>query len=179
MTRHTPTPGIHAVSLKPGWLFLMLCAAAIATQRQVPSKSDRHAVPATPSVLQGYQWQLQRAVDVHGHRIGTLLVRPHKPLTLVFDNGLVSVRNACNAMGGRYRLVHGRLQTGGLLHTMMACADPALTTLDRAIVRRLREEPTLSVEPGPPPHLHVVTSDGDTLLFVGRPSDTTATPPHR
>lgn len=150
-------------------LLLAGCAAA-----QPPGPADTGAgtrtIPATRTLLESHRWQLQKATDARGRRIDALLAHPHGPLTLVFAKGKVSVHNTCNAMGGDYTLAGGTLQLHGLLHTMMACADPALSALDHAIGKRLRAAPTLRVQPGTPPHLRLVTPDGDTLVFVRAPT---------
>ncbi len=58
-----------------------------------------------------------------------------------------------------------------MMHTMVACPEPTLMALDDAIGKRLRNAPTLTLQTGgDPPQLKLVTGDGDTLQFTGRPT---------
>ncbi len=131
---------------------------------------------ATPDVAQlaAYHWQLAEATNHQGQRITVLFVRPDKPLQLDFTDGRLSVRNACNGMGGSYRIENGRLMVGPMMHTMIACADPALNRLDGLIGHRLARHPAIAVtEHDGAPQLQLRTTSGDTLAFTGVPTPET------
>lgn len=131
---------------------------------------------ATPDAAQlaAYHWQLAQATNHQGQRITVLFVRPDKPLQLDFTDGRLSVRNACNGMGGSYRIENGRLMVGPMMHTMMACADPALNRLDGLIGQRLASHPAVAVtERDGAPQLQLRTASGDTLAFTGVPTPET------
>lgn len=123
------------------------------------------------SVLGRYHWQLKEATDKAGQRIDGLFARVDKPLQLDFSNGRISVGNACNHLGGNYRIEGGKLQVDAMMHTMMACPDPALVALDDAIDKRVHDSPTLTLQTdAETPQLKLVTGSGDTLQFDGRPT---------
>ena len=134
------------------------------------------AIAATPdtALLGSYHWQLAQATDHGGQRIDALFVRPDKPLQLDFTDGRISVRNACNGMGGNYRIANGQLLVGPMMHTMMACAEPALNRLDGLIGQRLASHPAIAVtQHGDTPQLQLRTASGDTLDFDGVPTAAT------
>lgn len=150
-------------------LLLPLAFAALAACAAVPPAADA----ATPDAAQlgGYHWQLAQATDHDGQRIAALFVRADKPLQLDFVDGRVSVRNACNGMGGSYRIANGQLIVGPMMHTMMACADQALNRLDGLIGQRLASHPAIAVvQQGGKPQLQLRTAAGDTLEFDGVPT---------
>lgn len=128
-------------------------------------------VSTVATTLTGYHWQLREASDKTGQRLNILFARPDKPLQLDFVDGRISVGNACNRLGGSYRIEDGRLQVDAMMHTMMACADPALMALDDAIDQRLRDRPLLTLQADDDtPLLKLVTEHGDTLQFDGQPT---------
>jgi heat shock protein HslJ len=153
-------------------LLLPLAVAAFVACASAPAAAEA----ATPDAAQlaAYHWQLAQATNHEGQRIAVLFVRPDKPLQLDFADGRVSVRNACNGMGGGYRIENGRLVVGPMMHTMMACADPALNRLDGLIGQRLASRPAITVaEHGDTPQLQLRTASGDTLEFTGVPTPET------
>lgn len=135
------------------------------------------AVATTPeaamdtSALGQYHWRLSEATDKDGKRIDALFAQADKPLQLDFAEGRLSVSNACNRIGGSYQVEAGKLQVGQMMHTMMACPDPAVMALDDAIDQRLRDHPALTVQTsGGTPQLRLLTAGGDQLLFDGQPT---------
>ena len=140
-------------------LLLAACAGAPAT-------------PASPPVdaaaLGANHWQLASARDAGGAPIGALTVRPGKPLTVDFAQGRVAVSNACNLISGGYTLAPGKLQVGPLVSTQMACTDPQVAALDRAIGDRLQGTLQLVLES--PQRLRLTTAAGDVLDFDGAPT---------
>jgi heat shock protein HslJ len=149
-------------------LFVMLALVLAGGHAQVPaSPTDAWTTP-TPAQLSAWHWQLHTATDARGQRIGALFARSQSPLELVFQDQHLNVKHACNAMGGDYRLDGNRLQLNALIHTMMACVDPAENALDHAIGSRLHAQPQLAwQQTDTVPRLRLRTDDGDTLIFVG------------
>jgi heat shock protein HslJ len=142
-----------------------------------PAAASTSTTPAAPTAatdtatLGRYHWQLSEATDQSGQRIDALFARPDKPLQLDFAKGRLNVSNACNHLGGGYHVEHGKLQVEPMIHTMMACADPAVTALDGAIDKRLHDQPALTLHADDDtPQLKLVTGDGDTLKFTGQPT---------
>lgn len=142
----------------------------------LPIVASCAAAPPAPAsaetaTLTAYHWQLHDATDRSGKRIDALFARPQLPLQLDFRDGRLGVANACNRLGGSYRLENGRLRLGPMAQTLMACSDPALAKLDEAIGQRLQGGPRLDVQSGSgEPHLRLATDAGDTLDFVGQPT---------
>lgn len=117
-------------------------------------------------VLSQHQWQLEKATDDDGRFIQALFARQDKPLELGFRNGHVHVANACNVLNGSVVIDAGKLSVKQMISTMMACADPAVGNLDRAISSRLEKPSEFRIDgDATPPTLTLVTADGDTLVF--------------
>ncbi|MBD8882003.1 META and DUF4377 domain-containing protein [Rhodanobacter sp. 7MK24] len=160
MRRHLPL-------LPPLAVALAICASALpAKGATMPDDT-----PPDATLLASYHWQLALATDQGGQRINALFVRPGKPVQLDFVDGRLSVRNACNGMGGSYRIEDGRLMVGPMMHTMMACREPGLNQLDGLIGQRLASHPVIVVtKNGDMPQLQLRTATGDTLDFTGVPT---------
>lgn len=168
-------------------LLLALLPLALAACSQTPSNHTAPvaaasaaapipAVPATAStfdtgILARYHWRLSAASAADGKRIDALFARPDKPLQLDFVRDRLSVSNACNRIGGNFKVESGRLKTGQMVQTMMACQDQALAGLDSAISQRLQNLPRVSVQSeGDAPKLSLAADNGDTLVFTGEPT---------
>ncbi|MGP1666055.1 MAG: DUF4377 domain-containing protein [Rhodanobacter sp.] len=127
------------------------------------------AAATDADTLRQYHWQLQEATDSSGQRIAALFPHADKPVQLDFNDGRINVSNACNRVAGSYRVEGEKLMVDPMMHTMMACADDALMTLDTAIEERLRDNPTMSLKAhDDAPQLELRTSTGDTLTFNGQ-----------
>ncbi|MGO4703758.1 DUF4377 domain-containing protein [Dyella sp. 2RAB6] len=166
-------------------LLLALLPLALAACSQTPSN---HAGPAAAasapaptaaiaapafdtSILARYHWRLSAASAADGKRIDALFPRPDRPLQLDFVRDRLSVSNACNRIGGNFKVDGGRLKPGPLAQTLMACQDKALADLDSAISHRLQDQPRLSVQSeGDAPKLSLAADNGDTLVFTGEPT---------
>lgn len=157
----------YALLLLP---ILASCSAATPKPEAGTPPVTRAAASVDDKTLSAYHWNLQGAVDRDGKRIDALFARPQRPLQLDFRDGRLGVSNACNRIGGDYRIDGGRLRPGQMMQTLMACADPALSGLDEAIRSRLQGAPRLSVETGEAPRLRLVTDGGDVLDFGGVPT---------
>ncbi|MFS6809965.1 hypothetical protein WHL40_14485, partial [Staphylococcus aureus] len=67
-----------------------------------------------------------------------------------------------------------QLVVGPMMHTMMACREPALNQLDGLIGQRLASHPAIAVtKHGDTPQLQLHTTAGDTLEFTGVPTPET------
>lgn len=152
-------------------LLLPLVAACSATTSRPGTAQAATSVDA--ATLGAYHWRLSDASGRDGRRIDALFARPQQPLQLDFADGRLGVANACNRIVGAYRIENGRLVTGRLAQTLMACQDSALAALDAAIGRRLEGRPRIDVQPGAEPRLRLSTSDGDRLDFAGVPTAAT------
>lgn len=152
---------------------LLLLALAACTTPPVDRGADPRAaagVAASGEALTAHHWTLESARTADGTRIDALLVRPAQPLQLDFEEGRLRVANACNGIGGSYRLDGGRLQVGPLMATKRACADPAVSALDAAISSRLEGGARLALEGGARPVLVLHAANGDVLRFAGTPT---------
>lgn len=156
---------------------LPLLLAACARPPQEPAAGTPSlataAAPATAAAIDGstlaaYHWRLAEATDAQGKRIDALFVRADRPLTLDFQDGRLGVSNACNRIGGSYRIDGDKLEVGDLVMTEMAC-EPALNALDAAIAERLKGTLTAALQRAPE-KLTLTTAGGDTLRFDGEPT---------
>lgn len=183
-------PGLRhaclAVALSP----LLLAACAGSSPEQDASTTDAAATPATASAartaapdataavsvipLTGYHWRLTDARRGSDSRIDALFVRGDRPITLEFDGSRVSVANTCNRMVGGYTASAGTLQIARFASTLMACPDPALSNLDRAVADALGGKHAMTIDAGGSPTLVLKGEGGRTLTFVGE-----ATPENR
>ncbi|KAF1687054.1 hypothetical protein B1992_06195 [Pseudoxanthomonas broegbernensis] len=126
------------------------------------------------TLLPAYHWRLAEASDATGARIDPLFVRADRPVQLDFADGRLSVSNACNHIGGGYRLENGHLTVDRMASTLMACADPALAALDGEVSRRLEGRLALAVDPATdPPRLALTTAADERLVFNGEPTAAT------
>lgn len=158
-------------SLPLAWL-LAACSAAPSPDTPAGA-TDASAVPAEPvdaDALGAYHWRLSEARDAQGATIDALFPNAEAPLQLDFTEDHLAVANACNRIGGPYRLEDGRLQVSRLAQTMMACPDARLAAADPAIGQRLESSPRVRLQAGEPPRLSLATDGGDTLVFDGHPT---------
>ena len=157
------------------WLLPLVLAACMAapesdTQAAAPAPANR--MPTSTTTLARYHWQLHDAVDADNQRLDALFGTTDKPpLQLDFTSDQLSVHNACNAIGGGYRIVDGHLVVSSLRQTMMACTDATLMQRETTIKAVLRGRPTLIVStPGTTPLLTLASASGQTLTFAGQPT---------
>lgn len=154
---------------------LLACTLAACAGTSSDKSQPAPAPPATGTTanadvsaqLPRYHWKLQDARAGAGGRIDALFAREDKPLTLDFNDGRVSVRNACNGIGGSYTLAGDTLTFGPMMGTMMACADPKLTALDGAVTTRLTGKSQIALAAGASPSLKITLANGDVLAFAG------------
>ncbi len=157
-------------------LALPLALLAACSNPPAPTKTDTAppASTATPapavdgSVLTANHWLLDSAVDSAGKRVDGLFARADKPLTLIFNDGRLSVDNACNRLGGSYTLEGDALTVGDMMSTNMACGEPGVAALDGLVSERLKGKLKLTA-------LHadamtLVAANGDVLGFRAEPT---------
>lgn len=148
---------------------------ATAATAQPATNATAAATPTTTAAetvtLSQFHWQLQQATSRDGKRIDTLFVGADSSPQLNFTQAQISVSKGCNAMSGSYQIKDGKLETSALAQTMMACSNQALMAMDAAIGERLQAHPTLNLQTkGELPQLTLVTENGDTLQFNGKPT---------
>ena len=138
-----------------------------------PAASTTAATPAAASTpqLDAYHWQLHDATDAGKQRLDGLFGNAEQPLQLDFSSDRINVSNACNHIGGGYRIVDGHLVTTLLAQTMKACAEPTLMQRETTIKHVLQMQPALTVSTaGGVPQLVLAATDGTTLSFTGAPT---------
>jgi heat shock protein HslJ len=150
--------------------FLSLSLMFVLTACTAAPAHDSAPAASAAATLDRYHWILTGANDAAGSRIDALFARADKPLQLDFAKGRVHVVNACNAMGGAYALADGHLRIDGMMSTMMACADHRLDALDRVIRRVLQGAPAIALTQGEAPSLELTTTQGEHLIFSGKPT---------
>ncbi len=64
--------------------------------------------------------------------------------TIAFDNGRVSGNASCNRFNGSFTFARGRLSTGGVASTRMACVDRARNQQEQAILGLLGDRLVVS-----------------------------------
>ena len=121
------------------------------------------------AVLSGHHWALQSATNVQGQRIDAFFPSPAKPMTLNFAEGRVNIAGGCNLRGGAYQINGGKLVVGPMPSTMMAC-EPPLMAADKSMANALAQPAAITVQPGTPATLTLVTATNDKLVFTGTPT---------
>ncbi|GAA0890036.1 META and DUF4377 domain-containing protein [Rhodanobacter soli] len=153
-------------------LVLAACMAAPESDTQAAAPASVNRMPTSTTTLARYHWRLHDAVDAGNQRLDALFGATDKPpLQLDFTTDRLSVHNACNAIGGGYRIVDGHLVVSSLQQTMMACTDATLMQRETTIKAVLRDRPTLIVStPDDTPLLTLAAASGQTLTFAGQPT---------
>jgi len=90
---------------------------------------------AGPSLVDG-SWQI---TALNGRPVA-----PGSRPSVSFDKGRVSGNAGCNRFTGSYDFARGRLTTGGVASTKMACIDRARNLQEQAILSLLGERLTIS-----------------------------------
>ena len=121
------------------------------------------------AVLSGHHWALQSATNAQGQRIDAFFPSPAKPMTLNFAEGRVNIAGGCNLRGGAYQINGGKLVVGPMPSTMMAC-EPPLMAADKSMANALAQPAAITVQPGTPATLTLVTATNDKLVFTGTPT---------
>lgn len=139
-----------------------------AAAQKTPAAASMAADEAT---LSSYHWQLAEASDADGAHLDALFARDDKPVQLDFADSRLSISNTCNLINGGYRLDGEKLKIDSLQQTLMACADPRLAELDRAVSSRFEGSPRIRLAGSEEsPRLELTTEAGDRLVFAGEPT---------
>ena len=120
----------------------------------------------TTAQLEAHTWQLTRATDAQGRRIGELFVRDRPPYTLRFQSGYMSESNLCNNVSNEYQLLGNRLILRNGVQTTAECIDPKMTTQQkraRMLMHGGGSAPMLEL--GERGTLTVRNAQGDTAVF--------------
>jgi len=162
------------MSRTPGWIVMVLLAAASGALQAQPAAEPGAPVPprrtadaALVRALQDHEWTLRAATDATGKPVEALVV-PGSPFVLRFDGARIAVQGGCNRLSGAWRLSpQDRLEIGRLASTQKAC-EPPLMAADQAMVAALAAPLQVRVDAGEPPTLHLAAADRQTLSFGGR-----------
>lgn len=146
-------------------------AASSSTGSAAAALAKKFTLPAAQALamLPRYHWQLVSAEDVKHRRIDALFPRPDKPLQLDFTAHGVAASNTCNRMRATYSTAGSDMRIGSLAATLMACNDPKLQALDKAVSTYLGSTREYMVSRDTPPQLAIMTA-GAMLLFNGVPT---------
>lgn len=116
-------------------------------------------------LLSGTQWQLVS----YGTPGAEMPVIPGSSVTLTFDTaGQIGGHAGCNSYGGQYRIEDNRLVFSGVVSTLMACADDAVTNQEQAYLEALRSTGAYALTDN---RLFIQYGSGQQLIFesVGQP----------
>lgn len=117
--------------------------------------------------LRDNRWTLQAATGGDGRPLDALLVPGH-PFVMNFDGERIGVQGGCNQMSGSWQLhPYNELRVGPLASTMKACEGP-LMAADKAMSALLAQPLQASIEPGQSPTLRLLSSERQTLSFLGQ-----------
>ena len=94
---------------------LAACTGGGGTATPAPSPSPSVASPA------GLDGRTFLSTAVTGH-----VLVPGSTVRLTFADGTLGATAGCNSMSGAYRIADGRLETGQMATTEMACAEPLM-----------------------------------------------------
>lgn len=104
--------------------------------------------------------------SLDGRRFDAVTLAGRRPVArsgagIAFERGEIAVATGCNGMGGTYEVADGRLRTGDLLQTQMAC-EPPLMRQEEAFRALLESTPrvTLAGET-----LTLTAADGSESVF--------------
>ncbi|MDO5610175.1 MAG: META domain-containing protein [Pseudomonadota bacterium] len=126
--------------------------------------------PALPDPMQGQLWRLKTAHDADGQRLRTLLTKPGMPISLVFADARVSVRNSCNHMSANYRTGDdGQISISALQQTEKTCPEAGAMAAEAELIRLLQASRSASVSSRPPLTLVLTTEHGETVQFDAVP----------
>ncbi|WP_293759538.1 META domain-containing protein [uncultured Aquitalea sp.] len=121
--------------------------AALALSACAATAPASHPAPPDIASLQG-KWQQVNAGD-------------SKPYTLEFAEGRVGAWAGCNRLSGPVSIEAGKLKTGMMISTMMACVPP-LDQRENALKSLLSAQPEVALQNGQ----LALKSDKDTVLFA-------------
>lgn len=135
--------------------------------------ADSVAEPPAPAVDDGLAqviWRLADARDAKGARIAAIRAKPGVPLSLMFANGRIQVRNACNHIGGEYRLGEsGAFAIDKLQRTEKLCPDKAEMAAEEALYVVLENISSIELPENGSGRLRIADAQGNVLSFAAIP----------
>ena len=169
MAMRHPATMIALTAIAASTLVLSACSSPSTGANVPPSAPPSANAGVSSAVLSGHHWALQSATNAQGQRIDAFFPSPAKPMTLNFAEGRVNIAGGCNLRGGAYTLEGGKLVVGQMASTMMAC-EPPLMAADKSMANALAQPAAITVQPGTPATLTLVTATNDKLVFTGTPT---------
>ncbi len=134
--------------------------------QQNSSGSIIDANTGNQQILNSYFWQLIDAKDAKDKTIDALILKD-KPIELRFDNGNISIANACNRMGGAFTFVYNVLTVKPLIATKMMCQDE-LNQAEQAISSRIvGKQSVIFSQQDESPIITLSNAVQDKLVFKG------------
>lgn len=126
--------------------------------------------PTMPDPMQGQLWRLKTALDADGQRLRIMLTKSGMPISLIFANGRVSIRNSCNHMSSDYRVGDdGQISIPALQQTEKNCIETGAMEAEAELIRLLHATRTASVSTQSPLKLELTTEQGEKLQFDAIP----------
>jgi heat shock protein HslJ len=125
---------LHRVTLRSA---TVLAAVAALTLSACGDDDDDAADAPTADQLDG---RVFGATDIDGHDIVE-----GSEITITFTGDQLSVTTGCNGLTGGFTIDGGRLVTGDLASTMMACEEP-LMAQEQWITAFLGSSPTIELD---------------------------------
>lgn len=182
---HSRTIRTAAYTLGASSMALLMLAGCAATTSATPSNTTSTVSTTTTSLpastLPGYHWQLARATDAQGHTQTHWQLpadsTPGQSIQLDFSrDGMISVKNLCNQLNGRYTLDGSRMQVDQMVSTLRACSSQALMELERRVATKVPQLASWQV-PTPAnqaePVLQLTFKDGSRWELQGAPTPAT------
>ena len=165
---------------------LSACSSVATNSSNAPTNStsgvssNHTAAPVMYEFLQAYHWDLDSAQDAAGRAAPQFKAQePKHRVRLNFMEGSQAGEHTistkvCNQMLGGYTLQGNQIQTGRWISTMMACMDPGLTQLERAVGGQLEGlQSVQQLQGGSAPKILLGFKDGSRWEMSGKPTDAT------
>lgn len=147
---------------------ILLAAALLAVCADAAAAST-----PTTAQLEARAWQLTRATDAKGRRIGALFVRGRAPYTLRFGHGYMSELNLCNNVSSQYRLQGNQLILENGIQTVAGCMrGDIVVQQERAGTLMSSWSPAPTLELDEHGALVLRNAQGDTAVFEPAPLPT-------
>ena len=163
-------------------LMLAGCAAPTSTSQSNAAPTVTTASTSLPaSTLPGYHWQLVRTADAQGrtqsHWQLPADAKSGQGIQLDFSqDGILSVKNLCNQLNGRYTIDGSRMQVDQMVSTLRACPSQALMELERRVATKLPQLASWqipSTADQAEPLLQLTFKDGSRWELQGAPTPAT------
>ena len=139
------------------------------------------AAESASKVLNGYHWLLTEVTDKQGQALPGW--KPSGPevegryIQLNFTNeGMLTVKNLCNQLAGRYALDGSSMFVDKVISTMRACSNRPLMELEQRTALQLSQLASWQLQPAEgtaPPTLTLGFQDGNNWRLQGKPTPAT------